>query len=624
MENVTEGGDAAQPVTEPESRKSQIRSADVDETNDPTIPKKVRRLTDEELADQIIEDDAELEANERAEEAELKGPSANEVFQGAEQTLIPINEVDSDVDLGEDNFEGMDGKDVEGEEDEEQLDLEGDYAGESDQPAVEEFEDGDFDEEGEGDIYDEEDELGTTAEETEDNIQEEADSSTELHDFVQANLAYIEDCQSDIDTLNHKANEEILLVELKYNRLRLPVYKRRNTYIERVPHFWATVFSQHRQLRQVLTKEDLKCLKYVTKLQVEDFEENRSGYSIQFYFSENPWFENRAITKEYHLPWHGSPSCSCTPIQWKKGMNLPMKSSSFFSWFTSQEDASADDIAEIIKDDLWPNPLQCFLMSNKQADESESDDPDDSGNLNKDDSVVLLDDSRDDDVEYISSDEEEVEWQGDKGQTSSTHYLVQDDEEEEQDDDEYDEFDEEDEELDVTGTSGGMGSQPRNMQLQDRRPKGEVINIDDDYLESDEEEEYYQENDDDLGVTDDPDNDKRLLQGQEANDDDFEIIDPEAELGDSPKNAEKPGGGEATGVQNVDSNHDTGTNEDSRHSNGVVGSSTKDGGEDEIGTVETPSVNENSKIAATKMQEQSKVVSTTTAAGDADVTAGAT
>lgn len=78
----------------------------------------------------------------------------------------------------------------------------------------------------------------------------------------------------------------------------------------------------------MLTKEDIKCLKNVTRLQVssiclfdrsfnsnfsffieqvEDFEDNRSGYSIQFYFSENSWFENEVITKEYHLPWHGNP-----------------------------------------------------------------------------------------------------------------------------------------------------------------------------------------------------------------------------------------------------------------------------------------------------------------------------
>ena len=35
---------------------------------------------------------------------------------------------------------------------------------------------------------------------------------------------------------------------------------------------------------------------------------------------------------------------------------------SFFSWFTDTTDAGADDIGEVIKDDIWPNPLQYFLV----------------------------------------------------------------------------------------------------------------------------------------------------------------------------------------------------------------------------------------------------------------------
>lgn len=35
---------------------------------------------------------------------------------------------------------------------------------------------------------------------------------------------------------------------------------------------------------------------------------------------------------------------------------------------------------QIIKDELWPNPLQCFQMAGKHPDESEEDDdPNDSG-----------------------------------------------------------------------------------------------------------------------------------------------------------------------------------------------------------------------------------------------------
>lgn len=35
---------------------------------------------------------------------------------------------------------------------------------------------------------------------------------------------------------------------------------------------------------------------------------------------------------------------------------------SFFAWFTDNNDPACDEVAELIKDDLWPNPLQYFLV----------------------------------------------------------------------------------------------------------------------------------------------------------------------------------------------------------------------------------------------------------------------
>lgn len=36
---------------------------------------------------------------------------------------------------------------------------------------------------------------------------------------------------------------------------------------------------------------------------------------------------------------------------------------SFFTWFTDHADAGADELGEVIKDDIWPNPLQYYLVS---------------------------------------------------------------------------------------------------------------------------------------------------------------------------------------------------------------------------------------------------------------------
>lgn len=37
------------------------------------------------------------------------------------------------------------------------------------------------------------------------------------------------------------------------------------------------------------------------KLEVEEFDDIKSGYRINFHFDENPYFENKILTKEFFL-----------------------------------------------------------------------------------------------------------------------------------------------------------------------------------------------------------------------------------------------------------------------------------------------------------------------------------
>ena len=61
----------------------------------------------------------------------------------------------------------------------------------------------------------------------------------------QAALEEIDDCQSQIDSLNEQASEEILAVEVRFNALRKPHYTKRAETITKVPRFWATTVSKH-------------------------------------------------------------------------------------------------------------------------------------------------------------------------------------------------------------------------------------------------------------------------------------------------------------------------------------------------------------------------------------------
>jgi len=211
---------------------------------------------------------------------------------------------------------------------------------------------------------------------------------------LQEAIEKIDEVQNEIDRLNEQASEEILKVEQKYIKLRLPHFNKRSDLVSKIPNFWVTAFINHPQLSALLTEEDEEALQHLDKVEVQEFDDIKTGYKINFHFGENPYFENTCISKEFHLNESGEPSSKSTPITWKAGKSLVKTSNaktgkrshddqeSFFSWFNNHKDAGADELGEVIKDDIWPNPLQYYLASEMDEDgeeEGEGEDEDDDG-----------------------------------------------------------------------------------------------------------------------------------------------------------------------------------------------------------------------------------------------------
>lgn len=94
-----------------------------------------------------------------------------------------------------------------------------------------------------------------------------------------------------------EASEEILKVEQKYNKLRRPFFDKRNEIIKRVPKFWLTAFINHPQISAIIEEEEEDCLQYLNKLEVEEFEDIKSGYRVKLCFDDNPYFDNDVLTK---------------------------------------------------------------------------------------------------------------------------------------------------------------------------------------------------------------------------------------------------------------------------------------------------------------------------------------
>ncbi|CAA3013830.1 NAP1-related 2-like [Olea europaea subsp. europaea] len=201
-------------------------------------------------------------------------------------------------------------------------------------------------------------------------------------------LEKLQDFQNELDKVNEEASDKVLEVERKYNEIRRPVYVRRNEIISSIPDFWLTALLSHPSLCDLLSEEDQMIFKYLDALDVDD--DLKLGYSITFKFKPNPFFENTKLIKTSKFYNGGPTKITGTKIDWKEGMGSanirsdekkgnkrPPSTESFFSWFseTQLEDAGEglhDEVADIIKEDLWPDPIK-YLYNVADDEDSEED-----------------------------------------------------------------------------------------------------------------------------------------------------------------------------------------------------------------------------------------------------------
>lgn len=180
----------------------------------------------------------------------------------------------------------------------------------------------------------------------------------------------LETVQLKLETMNAQADRAYLRLSRKFGQLRLHHLERRNLLIQSIPGFWGQAFQNHPQLSSFLNSQDKEVLGYLNSLEVEELGLARLGYKIKFYFALNPYFQNKVLIKEYGCGPSGQVVSRSTPIQWLPGQDLqflsqgnPDNSPSFFGWFSNHISIESDKIVEIINEELWPNPLQYYLMS---------------------------------------------------------------------------------------------------------------------------------------------------------------------------------------------------------------------------------------------------------------------
>ncbi|XP_060930410.1 testis specific protein Y-linked isoform X2 [Limanda limanda] len=296
--------------------------------------------------------------------------------------------------------------------------------------------------------------------------------SVKMAPEMRQSVALLAQVQMRLEALEKKSARFHQRVELKISRLRRPHLDQRSSITKTIPGFWVTALLNHPHLSAHIDETDEDALSYMTDLEIESFKNNKLGYRMRFHFRRNPYFQNNIIMKELHLGMGGSPMSFSNPIVWHRGQNLTAQSEArkssvgvyqtFFSWFSDHSNPGQDDVAQILKDDLYRDPLRYYLtpLWEPRENGSSGSGPRAADNGNGDDCVVISD-----------SDDDPGEDTGEAEQGHSKRREEEDPEEEDEEDE--DEEEEEEEEGEDRGPTAGKTDQTGNVTSSDESPEEE-------------------------------------------------------------------------------------------------------------------------------------------------------
>nr|XP_035979671.1 testis-specific Y-encoded protein 4-like [Halichoerus grypus] len=183
-----------------------------------------------------------------------------------------------------------------------------------------------------------------------------------------SSLEALEALQSELESVTKQASRSYSRLRLKLRQRRQRHLEHRSALIRGIRGFWAKAFVNHPQMSAKISKQDEALLGYMTDLKVEEVRFPRDCRKILLFFHKNPYVQNEVVVKEYVLSAAGYGLSHSTPIQWHQNYEREAyrrrhhnTSPNFFNWFSDHSFAGSSRIAEIILDDLWPNPLQYYV-----------------------------------------------------------------------------------------------------------------------------------------------------------------------------------------------------------------------------------------------------------------------
>eukprot|EP00897_Mesotaenium_endlicherianum_P001837 jgi/Mesen1/1681/ME000137S00599 len=97
-----------------------------------------------------------------------------------------------------------------------------------------------------------------------------------------------------------------------------------------IPQFWLTVLKNQDTTVEYIEKQDERALEHLENIRCSQ-PKSAEGYRVEFQFRSNPYFSDKVLVKEVHLPYPGAPLSQAAnveqlPVRWKsQETNLTVK-----------------------------------------------------------------------------------------------------------------------------------------------------------------------------------------------------------------------------------------------------------------------------------------------------------
>lgn len=154
---------------------------------------------------------------------------------------------------------------------------------------------------------------------------EDEDPMASLPAYILRRVEKLKDLNAERDTLMEQYLVERAALEQKYLSLSKPFYEERAKIVgggmddeidqqekekdgdagvdraKGIPQFWVCAMGHMEPVAELLTEEDVDCLEHLRDIKCLDDPEG-TGFTLEFHFSPNDYFENTILTKRYEVP----------------------------------------------------------------------------------------------------------------------------------------------------------------------------------------------------------------------------------------------------------------------------------------------------------------------------------